>query len=90
MCNALFPLSTPPVDEDVQHSLGRGKGAIGGEEDGDEGGVSHGEGVEEVLHQLLLCSRLHTLRTRAGLEGGREREIHNNITMTIQTYKDNV
>lgn len=33
---------TVPVNQDVQHSLGGGEGAIGGEEDGDEGGVAHG------------------------------------------------
>lgn len=30
-----------PVTEDVQHSLRGGEGSIGGEKDGDEGGVAH-------------------------------------------------
>ena len=37
-----------PVSQDVQHSLGGDEGAIGGEKDGNKGGVSHGEGVEKV------------------------------------------
>lgn len=51
----------PPVSEDVQHSLGGGEGAVGGQEDSHKGGVSHGERVEEVEHQLLLGARLHAL-----------------------------
>lgn len=51
----------PPVSEDVQHSLGGGEGAVGGQEDGDKGGVAHGERVEQVEHQLLLRPRLHAL-----------------------------
>lgn len=53
-----------PVNQDVQHSLGGREGSIRGEEDGDEGGVSHGEGVKEVEHQLLLRPCFHTLRAR--------------------------
>ena len=37
-----------PVSQDVQHSLGGDEGAIGGEKDGNKGGVSHREGVEKV------------------------------------------
>lgn len=53
-----------PVSEDIQHSLCGGEGAVGGEEDGDEGGVSHRKGVEEVEHQLLFCPRFNTLGAR--------------------------
>lgn len=62
-----------PVSEDVQHSLRGGEGAIGGEEDGDEGRVSHRKGVKEVEHQLLLCSCFGTLGARnCRLEGEQE------------------
>lgn len=50
-----------PVSEDVQHSFCGGEGAIGGEEDSDEGRVAHGKGVKEVEHQLLFCPCLNTL-----------------------------
>lgn len=50
-----------PVRQDVQHPLSGGEGAVGGEEDRDEGCVLHGEGVEEVKDQLLLCPSLYTL-----------------------------
>lgn len=52
-----------PVNQDVQHSLGGGEGAIGGEEDGDEGGVAHGEGMKEMEDQLFLCPCFDVLRT---------------------------
>lgn len=52
-----------PVNEDVQHSLCGGEGPIGGEEDGDEGGISQWERVEEVEHQLLFRSSFHALGT---------------------------
>lgn len=53
---------TVPVNQDVQHSLGGGEGAIGGEEDGDEGGVAHGERMKEMEDQLFLCPCFDVLR----------------------------
>lgn len=35
--------SLPPVIEDIQHSLRGGKGSIGGQENADIRGVSHGK-----------------------------------------------
>lgn len=52
-----------PVSQDVQHSLGGGEGAIGGEEDGDEGRVAHGEAMKEMEDQLFLCPCFDLLRT---------------------------
>ena len=63
-----------PVGEDAQHPLRGGEGAVGGEEDGDEGRVAHGEGVQEVEDQLLLRARLHTPRAEpGGLQAERQR-----------------
>lgn len=55
-----------PVGQDAEHPLCGGEGAVGGEEDGDEGGVPHGEGMQQVKHQLLLRARLHAARTQPG------------------------
>lgn len=69
-----------PVSEDVQHSFCGGEGAIGGEEDSDEGRVAHGKGVKEVEHQLLFCSCLNTLgashRRLQGAQEGNSQEVH--------------
>ena len=82
-------MNTPlPVREDVQHSLGGGEGSIRGEEDGDEGGVSHGKWVEEVEHQLLLRPSFHTLGARhRRLEDDRkERERKLRITASMRPF----
>lgn len=79
-----------PVTEDVQHSPRGGEGSIGGEKDGDEGGVAHTKRVEEVEHQLLFCACFHTLGFgNCGLEeDGKEmrskvrRKERDNVTAT--------
>lgn len=52
-----------PVSQDVQHSLCGGEGSIGGQEDRDEGGVTHGERMKEMEDQLFLCPCFDVLRT---------------------------
>lgn len=49
-----------PVEQEIQHLLGGGEGAVGAEEDGDVGGVFSPERRHHVLHQPLQ---------RAGLDG---------------------
>lgn len=54
------PAITVPVEQEIQHLPGGGKGAVGAEEDGDVGGVFPPERRHHVLHQPLQ---------RAGLDG---------------------
>lgn len=49
-----------PVEQEIQHLLGGGEGAVGAEEDGHVGGVFAPERRHHVLHQPLQ---------RAGLDG---------------------
>lgn len=80
-----------PVSEDVQHSLRGGEGSIGGEEDGDEGGVPHRKSVEEVEHQLLFFACFHTLGARhCGLEGNRSESENREASalMNLHHYTD--
>lgn len=51
---------TVPVEQEIQHLLGGGEGAVGAEEDGDVGGVFAPERRHHVLHQPLQ---------RPGLDG---------------------
>lgn len=56
----MSPAITVPVEQEIQHLLGGGEGAVGAEEDGDVGGVFAPERRHHVLHQPLQ---------RAGLDG---------------------
>ena len=49
-----------PVEQEIQHLLGGGEGAVGAQEDGDVGGVFAPERRHHVLHQPLQ---------RTGLDG---------------------
>lgn len=51
---------TVPVEQEIQHLLGGGEGAVGAKEDGYVGGVFAPERRHHVLHQPLQ---------RAGLDG---------------------
>lgn len=49
---------TVPVEQEVQHLLGGGEGAVGAQEDGDVGGVLPAERRHHVLHQPLQRASL--------------------------------
>lgn len=55
-----MPDVTIPVEQEIQHLLGGGKGSVGAKEDGDIGGIFPPERQHHVLHQSFQ---------RAGLDG---------------------